>query len=126
MRNLDTYNTLDDYIAYLNSDKTWISYDSSSKKYKITSVEDFVTHCKSASKDVGAFDDLSKTQAENKLFGIDGTTYTKHFDSIMAELLTNKASTYSSLTNWNANYPTDYTNDLSVKDYLEKTSKRKS
>ena len=86
LRNLDTYNTLDDYIAYLNSDKTWISYDSSSKKYKITSVGDFVTHCKSASKDVGAFDDLSKTQAENKLFGIDGTTYTKHFDSIMAEI----------------------------------------
>ena len=125
LRNLDTYNTLDDYIAYLNSDKTWISYDSSSKKYKITSVGDFVTHCKSASKDVGAFDDLSKTQAENKLFGIDGTTYTKHFDSIMAELLTNKASTYSSLTNWNANYPTDYTNDLSVKDYLDKTIKER-
>ena len=39
--------------------------------------------------------------------------------------LTNKASTYSSLTNWNANYPTDYTNDLSVKDYLEKTIKER-
>lgn len=43
----------------------------------------------------------------------------------MAELLTNKASTYSSLTNWNANYPTDYTNDLSVKDYLDKTILKK-
>ena len=125
LRNLATYQTADDYIASLNSDKEWITLDSSTKKYKITSVEDFVTHCKSASKDVGAFDDFSKKQAENKLFGIDGTTYAKHFDSIMAELLTNKANTYNSLTNWESSYPIDYTNDLTVKDYLEKTIKER-
>jgi len=99
LRNLDTYETAADYIASLNSDGEWITLDSTTKNYTISSVGDFVTHCKTASKDVGAFDDLSKSQAENKLFGIDGTTYTKHFDSIMATLLTNKASTYSSLTN---------------------------
>ena len=69
-RKLDTtYETADDYISSLNSDETWISKDSSTGNYTITSVEAFVTHCKSASKDVGAFDDLSKSQAENKLFG---------------------------------------------------------
>ena len=121
LRNLDTYETAAAYIASLNSDKEWITLDSTTKNYTISSVGDFVTHCKTASKDVGAFDSLGKTQAENKLFGIDGTTYTKHFDSIMANLLTNKVSTYSSLTNWDSSYPTDYTNDLKVKDYLEKT-----
>ena len=120
LRCLDTYNTADDYISSLNSDKEWITKDSSGN-YKISSVEDFVTHCKSASKSVGAFDDLSKSQAENKLFGIDGTTYAKHFDSIMAKLLINNADTYSSLSNWDSNYPTDYTNDLSVTNYLGKT-----
>ena len=44
-----------------------------------------------------AFDDFGKSQAENKLFGIDGTTHTKHFDSIMARLLNDKSSTYSAL-----------------------------
>ena len=39
----------------------------------------------------------------------------------MANLLTNKASTYSSLSNWETSYPTDYTNDLSVIDKLGKT-----
>ena len=82
---------------------------------------EFIIHCKSASKDVGAFDSLSKSQAENKLFGIDGTTYTKHFDSIMAELLTGKSNSYSSLTNWDSSYPTDYTNDLTLTDSLGKT-----
>ena len=39
----------------------------------------------------------------------------------MAELLTDKSSTYSSLSNWDSTYPTDYTNDLSVTDSLGKT-----
>ena len=64
---------------------------------------------------------MSKSQAENKLFGISYSTYTKHFDSIMATLLTDKSSTYSSLSNWDSSYPTDYTNDLSVTDTLGKT-----
>ena len=121
IRQLETYETASDYINSLNSDSKWITYDSSTNKATITSVGDFVIHCKSASKDVGAFDDLSKSQAENKLFGIDGTTYAKHFDSIMAGLLNDNLSTYSTLTNWNSDYPTDYANDLSVKDSLEKT-----
>ena len=39
----------------------------------------------------------------------------------MANLLTNNANTYSSLSNWDSSYPTDYTNDLSVTDSLSKT-----
>jgi len=120
-RQLETYNTVSDYIDSLNSDSQWVTYDSSTNKATITNVGDFVTHCKSPSKNVGAFDDLSKSQAENKLFGIDGTTYTKHFDRIMAGLLTDKSSSYSSLTNWDSSYPNDYTNDLSVQDSLGKT-----
>ena len=121
-RNLETsYETAADYISSLNSDKEWITYDSSSKKYKITSVVDFLTHCKSASKDVGAFDNLKKSQAENLLFGYSSTDYTKHFDKIMAGLLTDKSSIYSSLTNWDSSYPTDYTNDLSATDTIGNT-----
>ena len=121
-RNLETtYQTINDYIDSLNSDSEWITYDSSTNKATISSIGDFITHCKSASKNVGAFDDLSKSQAENRLFGIDGTTYAKHFDKIMANLLTNNADTYSSLTNWDSSYPSDYTNDLTVIDSLGKT-----
>ena len=39
----------------------------------------------------------------------------------MAGLLTDKSSTYSSLSNWESSYPTDYTNDLSLTDSLGKT-----
>ena len=116
-----TYETAADYINSLNSDEEWITYDNSKKKYVISSVEAFVVRFKSASKNVGAFDDLSKAQAENKLFGISSTSYTNHFDKIMSTLLNAKKSDYESLTNWNANYPDDYTNALSITDHLGKT-----
>ena len=116
-----TYETANDYINSLNVDEEWITYDKSKNKYTISSVEAFVVHCKSASKSVGAFDDLSLTQAENKLFGTSSGTYTNHFDKIMSDLLNEKKSTYETLTNWDANYPDDYKNALSIKDHLEKT-----
>lgn len=81
-----TYQTAQEYIDDLNSDGEWISYDSTANTVTITSVADFVARCKSASKDIGAFDDLSLTQGENTLFGY-GDGNGAHFDSVMAELL---------------------------------------
>ena len=118
------YENIDEYIEDLNSDSEtpWVTYDKSTKKAKITSVKDFIIHCKSTSaKSVGAFDDFDKKQAENKVFGIDGTNYAKHFDKIMADLLNKNKDKYSKLENWDSEYPESYTNDLSLKDYLGKT-----
>ena len=81
-----TYATAQEYIDDLNKDIQWIHYDSQSNTATITSVEDFVTVCKNASKGIGAFDDLNATQGENTLFGY-GDGNGAHFDSIMAELL---------------------------------------
>lgn len=81
-----TYATAQEYIDDLNKDIHWINYDSQSNTATITSVEDFVTVCKNASKSIGAFDDLNATQGENTLFGY-GDGNGAHFDSIMAELL---------------------------------------
>ncbi len=118
-RRLTTYNSVSDYISSLNSDEEWITYDSSSNTATISSVGSFVTHCKSPTKDVGAFDSLSKSQAENKLFGINSTYSTSHFDEYMSELLS--SNTYSSYSDWDSNYPSDYANDLQKVDSLGKT-----
>ena len=114
-----TYNTAQEYVDSLNSDETWIIYDSNTNTAKITSLEAFVKHCKSASKDVGAFDSLSKSQAENKLFGNASST-SLHFDSIMANILKNNASKYSSLSNWNSSYLKSYSEDLESEDSVGK------
>ena len=65
----ETYETAADYIASLNSDVEWITYDETTNTASITSIEAFVEHCKTATKDVGAFDDLNRSQAENMVFG---------------------------------------------------------
>lgn len=81
-----TYATAQEYIDDLNKDIQWVNYDSQSNTATITSVEDFATVCKNASKSIGAFDDLNAAQGENTLFGY-GDGSGAHFDSIMAELL---------------------------------------
>jgi hypothetical protein len=81
-----TYETAQEYIDELNADGVWVTYDSAANTAAITSVEDFVAHCKNASKSVGAFDDLDATQGENTLFGY-GDGSGAHFDPVMAELL---------------------------------------
>lgn len=110
----------EDYVKSLNTSENWVTYDSSTNTAKISSIEAFAKYQKNASKNVGAFDDLSKSQAENKVFGNSNST-ALHFDSIMANLLKNNSSKYSSLSNWDSSYATSYTEDLSNKDSLGKT-----
>ncbi len=104
-----TYETVQDYIDALNSDNSWITYHKESNTVSITSITDFVKACKNASKDVGAFDDLNKTQGENTLFGYeDGMG--AHFDSVLANLLKD-----------NETYGASYAEDLAKKDALGNT-----
>lgn len=97
-----TYNSVEDYIAALNTNKTWVTYDSTTKKLTITSVADFVSQLKTPSKSLTAFDALDESQAENQLFGSNGEG--SHFDSILANLL--KGTSYESA----------FTEDASTKD----------
>ncbi|MCD8332191.1 MAG: S-layer homology domain-containing protein [Oscillospiraceae bacterium] len=77
------------------TDEAWIVYDEEADWYSITSVEDFVLYgSKSASKDVGAFDDLDGTQAENYVFG-SGSNASAHFDAVMAGLLAENYAEYA-------------------------------
>lgn len=82
-----TYETAQDYIDALNEQTKWITYDSKTNTATITSIADFVSALKIASKDLGAFDALDESQGENILFG-DGDGQGDHFDAVMAKLLT--------------------------------------
>ena len=110
-----TYETVQDYIDSLNSDATWVTYDSSTNTVKITSVEDFVTHCKNASKAVAAFDDLDRSQAENNVFGNDSND-SLHFDSTLASILEANQEDYSKYSDWDSSLVTAYKDDLTAVD----------
>ena len=91
----ETYETAQDYIDALNADGEWVIYDASANNATITSIEDFVMAFKSASKNIGAFDQLDEGQGENTLFGY-GDGDGAHFDAVLAQILTDLGSSYAS------------------------------
>lgn len=113
-----TYATAQAYIDSLNSDAKWITYDAASNTAKVTSVKDFVTHCKTASKGLGAFDEVDRGQGENNLFG-NGQSQSLHFDAALSKLLKENAGDYAKFNDWKASYLTDFKTDLAVKDSLK-------
>ncbi len=108
-----------DYLMseILTSYNNYLSDNSGASATKPTSLEDFVTAHKSASKTVGAFDSPAGTQTENNVFG-DGSSEYKHFDTFESTLIANNSSTYSALSGWDANYPSSFESDLAATDSL--------
>ena len=67
-----TYNTVEEYIASLNSSSQWVAYDVSTNTATITGLEGFVTSQKNASKDVGAFDGVDRGTDREPRHGFGG------------------------------------------------------
>lgn len=106
-----TYKTATAYIKALNKNGKWITYNAKKNTATITSMKAFVKHCKTASKDVGAFDGLTRQQTENKLFATSGSS-ANHFDSTISKLLTANHAKYAKLKNYKASYAKAYQSDL--------------
>ena len=97
-----TYNTVEEYIAYLNGETPWVTYDSASNTATITGLQGFVTSQKNPSKDVGAFDAPDRSATENIVMG--KGTQGLHFSKLSRDVLAANESTYSSLTGWSGDY----------------------
>ena len=84
-----------DYIDALNMNGEWVTYDADTNTATITSIADYVSALKNASKSLGAFDQLDSGQGENTLFGY-GDGNGAHFDQTLAEILNELGSNYTS------------------------------
>ena len=110
-----TYNTVEEYIASLNSSSRWVAYDASTNTATITGLEGFVTSQKNASKDVGAFDGVDRAQTENLVMGSGENKL--HFSSSSREVISKGQSKYSALSGWSNDYGVAaYEKDLAAKD----------
>ncbi len=103
-----TYETVKDYIAALNQNVEWVKYDEKTNTATITNLYEFSKNVKVASKNLGAFDDLNKTQGENILFGY-GDGQGSHFDKYLGEAIKD------------TEYENDFSSDLSKIDFLGNT-----
>lgn len=101
-----TYQTAADYVAALNADAEWASYDEATGLASVTSVAAFCDALKRASKGIGAFDQLDRGQGENTLFGVGGEP--GHFDERLATVLDGLGSGYAA----------DYKADIAKTDSL--------
>lgn len=112
-----TYQTAEEYIAALNADGEWVTYDAATNTVKITSLAGFVNSEKNPSKSVGAFDALDRSAGENDVFGND-TSDALHFDFVLANLLAANQQTYAAYSDWDASYVDAYATDLQALDKL--------
>ncbi|MFD4604539.1 esterase [Streptomyces sp. NPDC058464] len=111
-----TYETADDYIAYLNTDSTWVTYDSSANTATVSGLEGFVTSQKTASKPVGAFDGYSRGQTENNVFGM-GLDSPAHFAPLTRDVVAANESTYATYSDWDSDYgSSSYDSDFAETD----------
>lgn len=114
-----TYQTVAEYIASLNADTAWVTYDAASNTAKVTSLAGFVASQKSATKSVGAFDGVDRAQTENVVLGLG--TAGLHFSAGSKDVLAANEATYATLTNWDAAYASsEYAADFAKTDTLGK------
>jgi len=116
-----TYETAGDYIAALNADEDWVTYDAATNTATVSGMGAFVRACKQAAKGVGAFDALDRSQAENYVFGTSESD-ALHFDATMADLLKENGDTYAAYSDYDSSYADAYAEDLESVDDLGTTS----
>jgi hypothetical protein len=114
------YDSASSYISALNGDDRWLSYSSSAQSARVNDLWNYVEHCRKAEKSVCAFDALDRSNTTNQLFGI-GDESTLHFDATASDLLDKNQDTYAKLSNWKADYVSDWKNDLAKKDSEDQT-----
>ncbi|MFF5138682.1 esterase [Streptomyces sp. NPDC013157] len=115
-----TYETVDDYIAYLNTDSTWVTYDATTNTATVSGLEGFVRSQKTASKPVGAFDGYSRGQTENGVFAM-GLDAPAHFAPLTRDVVKANESTYATYSGWSSDYGSAaYDSDFAKKDSVGK------
>jgi len=115
-----TYQTVADYVDYLNSDSTWVVYDAASNTAKVTDLGGFVTSQKAPSKGVGAFDAPDRSATENVVLGLN--TAGLHFAQVSKDVIAANEKTYATLTDWSDDYASSqYTSDFAKTDSIGTT-----
>ena len=97
-----TYQTAQAYVAALNSDSTWVTYDAATNTATVTSLAGFVQSQKTASKDVGAFDGVDRGATENVVLGLGEDPL--HFAQVSRQVIARNQGRYASASAWDSAY----------------------
>lgn len=108
-----TYETAQEYIDSLNVDGQWVTYDAASNTATVSGLAGFVASQKNATKDVGAFDGISRNQTENVVLGLG--TQALHFSESSRDVIAANESEYATFSDWSNEFAADqYTSDFAT------------
>ncbi len=97
-----TYQSVEEYIAHLNTDSTWVQYDAASGTAKVVSLEGFVKSQKPPTKAVGAFDGVDRSATENVVLGLGAEGL--HFAPVSHDVIAAGQEEYADLSGWDSTY----------------------
>lgn len=112
------YGSLAEYLDELNADYHWLDYDEADGVAQVASLSALAAHCRPATRDVCAFDSLTRDQSTNQLFGVEEAE-SLHYDATVATLLDDNQESYAQLSNWDAGLPEEWRADLALRDSLD-------
>ena len=112
-----TYATLEDYVDALNADGHWVTYNSRRGTVRIAGIPSFARRYRKATKDVPAFDAVSRNTPANQLFGNDESD-SLHFSQDVADQISAHADTYSQASGWDGDSAQSWADDLAQTDSL--------
>lgn len=112
------YDDAESYVTALNGEERWLTYSPSTGEVGITSLWDFVTHCRPAEKGVCAFDAPDRSSTTNQLFGVDDES-SLHFDETVSDLIAENGETYASLDGWDNSVAEGWEDDVRTLDSLQ-------
>jgi hypothetical protein len=108
----ETFASLDEYLAALNAQESWLTYDVGTGSASVASLGAFARACRPATRGLGAFDALDRSWSTNQLFGVGQDSESLHFDKDMGTLLSENEDEYKGLVGWDSSYPGDWEDDL--------------
>ena len=114
-----TYDIVEDYIAYLNADTDWVSYDSATNTATLSGLAGFVASQKPPTKSVGAFDAPDRSATENVVHGLGEQGL--HFAAVSRDAMAAHETTYSGLSGWDSAFSAaQYDSDFAQTDSIGK------
>ena len=115
-----TYASRTDYVAALNANGRWLTYNETRGTVRISGLSDYVRECRQPFSGVLSYDATGRSTVTNQLFGNDDND-TLHFSQNIADLLSRNSEKYAQAGGWDAKLPGDWAGDLSKTDSLEQS-----
>lgn len=110
-----TFDSAEDYVAWLNEGGRWLTYNASRARVRISSLEPMIARLAPASLGCTCYDAVDDDSPWNQLFGTEDLS-ALHFSSLDAKVLEDHLEQLAQVQGFEATLPDQWSHDLAVND----------